>query len=559
MKIVLLAINAKFIHTSLSVRLLNGYGKQKGIESSVLEYTINNHLEEIFHGVYQEKPDLLGISCYIWNIELVEKLCNVIKKVLPNIKIFLGGPEVTYRPDEVLEKINADFVISGQGEEAFVSLVEAFRTGDFSKCPSLTYYVDDKIVSNPLGKPVDMAGLPFPYNDFSETENRICYYEAQRGCPFNCQYCLSSVEKGVHFAPIEKVKKELQIFLNNKVRQVKFVDRTFNCNINFATEIVEFLIENDNGITNFHFEAAAELLTEDFMNLLAKARKGLFQLEIGIQTTNDNTLSAIKRKNDFERIKYCVEKIKVQKNVHLHLDLIAGLPKEDLQSFKNSFNMVHSLFPHQLQLGFLKILRGAGMEEMCDEYGIVYSPYTPYEVLKTNVLSFDDVLYLKAVEEMVEIFYNSNRFRNICGLLLESYGDDYFTFYAELANFRGNYSDVFLKNKNNTYIFLIDFAVKKGYNKIKAVALAKLDFILRERPRSTPSWAVQCLNMISKNQANSLLSDYADKMQLENLNDITSQTHIECFGENTLVNNQVTYLIDYSNKDLWGNGNIIEL
>ncbi len=563
MKIVLLAINAKYIHTSLSVRELRGYAKNHGVECEIAEYTINNHLEEIFRGIYEKRPDLLGISCYIWNIELVEKLCNLMKKVLPDTRIFLGGPEVSYRPDEVLRKINADFVISGQGENAMLSLVNVLENGgeDFSKCPSLTYMAGEEIVVNPIGEPVDMSQIAFGYDDFSEVENKICYYEAQRGCPFKCQYCISSVERGVHFAPIEKVRSELGVFLAHKVRQVKFVDRTFNCNEKFAAEIVRFLIENDNGVTNFHFEVAAELLTDGFMELLQSARKGLFQLEIGVQSTNEHTLEAIQRKNDFEYLKYCVGRLKSSENIHLHLDLIAGLPGEDLASFKNSFNMVHSLFPHQLQLGFLKILRGAGMEKMCDEYEILYSPYPPYEVISTSVLTFDEVLYLKDVEDMCEIFYNSNRFSNMIKLLLEGYRGDYFAFYADLAEFfKSDFDELFLKNKNNAYVFLIAFAVKNGIGKKLAIATAKLDFILHERPRSNPSWANDCPNLINREQSLQIIAQHFGLSDDKNkLKELSGRVHVEKFGCDTLFEGEKIFLIEYSDRDLLGNGFVFDV
>ena len=564
MKILLTAINAKYIHTNPAVRMLCRYAGQKGIKAEFTEYTINNYVDEIVNGIYEIKPDFLGFSCYIWNIEMVEKICTLMKKLLPQVKIMLGGPEVSYNSEEVIRKIPCDFIIRGAGEKAFVQLVKSLESEDFSKVSALTYMENGEVKSNPVTEIVEMDEVPFPYESFEGMENKICYYEASRGCPFNCQYCLSSIDKCVRIASFEKVRAELQIFLDAKVRQVKFVDRTFNCRNSHAVEIVKFLKANDNGVTNFHFEVAPELLTDEFMNLLSTARAGLFQLEIGVQSTNEDTLKAVKRHNDFNYIAKCVERIKKPENCHCHLDLIAGLPLEDLKSFQRSFNMVHSLFPHQLQLGFLKILHGAGMEKMCGEYGIEYSPYPPYEVLKTNALSFDDVLYLKGVENMVEIYYNSNRFVNTLNFLLEYYKGDYFTFYAQLGQAAKKLpAQNTLNNKNFQYEFLIAFAKEKGFDDLKTEMLCKLDFILRERPRSSPLWAKRCPNGFDKNDIHRLL--IAENKILPLLNEscspkeIQGDIHVERFPQPPFNDGKCDFIFDYRKRDLYSNAKIIYL
>ena len=400
MKILLVGINAKFIHSCLAVYYLKEYAKAYyDLDCEIAEFTINHREELILSEIFRKKPDIIAFSSYIWNFELVKNLVKNLKKLLPEIKIILGGPEVSFDGEDVLKETGADFVICGEGEEAFAKLCMAISEGEDVK----------RVVV--AENPVDMDKLPFVYKDFENFDNRILYYEAQRGCPFNCQYCLSSVNKGVRFKSLDKVKAELSVFLQNKVRQVKFVDRTFNANKNFALSIWKFLHENDNGVTNFHFEMAADLITDEMIEFLKDVRPGLFQFEIGVQSTNEKTLFAIDRKSSFDMIKEKVLKLQKSGNIHLHLDLIAGLPFEDYKSFKKSFNDVYSLTPEQFQLGFLKLLKGSGLKRDAEKYGIVARENAPYEVLFTDVLSADDVLKLKGIEELVEIYYNSLRFK----------------------------------------------------------------------------------------------------------------------------------------------------
>lgn len=572
MKILLCGINAKYIHTNLAIRQIKGYAeKRTGLEIGLIEFTINNYLNEIVDGIYIEKADIVAISCYLWNIEIVKKLVVILKKLLPEIIVILGGPEVTYRPHEIMTEIPCDFVISSEGEVTFVSLLEEIlrKNNNIKDVFGISYRDGKEIISNKAREPMNMADLPFPYDNFKEIENKICYYEASRGCPFACEYCLSSVERGVRFAPIEKVCKELKIFLDNMVTQVKFVDRTFNCNKLFAMEIISFIIKNDNFLTNFHFEVAAELLNDDIIGLLSKARKGLFQLEIGVQTTNDDTLSAISRRSNFTFLCDCVEKLKKPMNMHLHLDLIAGLPLENFESFKKSFNDVHSLLPHQLQLGFLKILKGSGMEGLCDKYEIDYSPFPPYEILKTNCLSYDEVLSLKSVEEIVEIFYNTNRFCNSITYLAKFY-PSFFDLYNAISVYKSEKGvGSLVHNKQFSYAFLIDFANDKIEKcNIEVFSwIVKLDYLLHEKPRSLPEWSKKCDNLIDKdsvynfivkeNRAKSLVIEYEDC----DVKQVSKLVHIEKFPFNPFTFEEVnsTFLFNYRSRDLWGNAKAIPI
>ncbi len=569
MNILLCGINAKYIHTNLAIRQIKGYVEENSnYLINVVEYTINNYINDILKSLYEHKPDILGFSCYIWNIEMVKKLVVLIKKVSPKIIIVLGGPEVSYNSEALFSDIPCDYLISGEGEQTFCELLDAINNKqDFENVGGLTFMYNGKIVSTPKDSAIDMSMLPFPYKNFGGTENKICYYEASRGCPFGCKYCLSSIEKGVRFAPIEKVKKELKIFLDNKVQQVKFVDRTFNCNKKFALEIIRFLIENDNGCTNFHFEVEASLLDKETLGLLSTARCGLFQLEIGVQSTNEQTLKAIDRKNDMAWIEYCVRELQKKQNIHLHLDLIAGLPLEDFDSFKKSFNDVYRFDPNQLQLGFLKILKGSSMEKLCSQYNIKYSPYPPYEVLSTDSLTYDEVLKLKGIEEMVELYYNSNRFYLSTGYIKQFFNDP-FDFYYHLSEFKKQKGMSTLShNKNDAYTFLIDFCESILNNKeIQNIKVKlKFDFLSHERPRSNPDWAEK--NMLDNNKlydlvvkkkaVSELLPDYSDIDPKQLLKLI----HIERFPIDpfSLDNEPATYIFNYNRRKFRGEATIIPL
>ena len=423
MKVLLAAINAKYIHSNLGIYSLKTYGekmlKEWGLaeqaEISLAEYTINHQMEQILQDIYKRKPDVIGFSCYIWNISYVKMILADIKKVLPDVKIWAGGPEVSYHGEAFLKEEPAvDLVMMGEGEITFAHFLKALLEGeDLKQVPGLMVRNADGTFTNTGFRQVmDMSQIPFPYAfmDMKELEHRIIYYESSRGCPFSCAYCLSSIDKKLRFRSLDLVLPELEWFLQAKVPQVKFVDRTFNCKKSHAMAIWQYIRDHDNGVTNFHFEIAADLLDKDELDLLSTMRPGLVQLEIGVQSTNEKTLEAIRRKTDIEEIREITETINSWHNIHQHLDLIAGLPWEDLESFKKSFNDVYEMEPEQLQLGFLKVLKGSYMEELIPTCDLLYSAAPPYEVLCTKWLSYGDVLELKDIEEMTEVHYNSRQF-----------------------------------------------------------------------------------------------------------------------------------------------------
>ena len=423
MKVLLAAINAKYIHSNLGIYSLKTYGekmlKEWGLaeqaEISLAEYTINHQMEQILQDIYKRKPDVIGFSCYIWNISYVKMILADIKKVLPDVKIWAGGPEVSYHGEAFLKEEPAvDLVMMGEGEITFAHFLKALLEGeDLKQVPGLMVRnADGTFTDTGFRQVMDMSQIPFPYAfmDMKELEHRIIYYESSRGCPFSCAYCLSSIDKKLRFRSLDLVLPELEWFLQAKVPQVKFVDRTFNCKKSHAMAIWQYIRDHDNGVTNFHFEIAADLLDKDELDLLSTMRPGLVQLEIGVQSTNEKTLETIRRKTDIEEIRQITATINSWHNIHQHLDLIAGLPWEDLESFKKSFNDVYEMEPEQLQLGFLKVLKGSYMEELIPDCDLLYSAAPPYEVLCTKWLSYGDVLELKDIEEMTEVHYNSRQF-----------------------------------------------------------------------------------------------------------------------------------------------------
>ncbi len=423
MKVLLAAINAKYIHSNLGIYSLKTYGEKmlkewglaEQVEIYLAEYTINHQMEQILQDIYKRKPDVIGFSCYIWNISYVKMILADIKKVLPDVKIWAGGPEVSYHAEAFLKEEPAvDLVMMGEGEITFAHFLKALlEEEDLKQVPGLILRNDDGTFTDTGFRQVmDMSQIPFPYAfmDMKELEHRIIYYESSRGCPFSCAYCLSSIDKRLRFRSLDLVLPELEWFLQAKVPQVKFVDRTFNCKKSHAMAIWQYIHDHDNGITNFHFEIAADLLDKDELDLLSTMRPGLVQLEIGVQSTNEKTLETIRRKTDIEEIRQITATINSWHNIHQHLDLIVGLPWEDLKRFKQSFNDVYEMEPEQLQLGFLKILKGSYMEELIPECDLLYSAAPPYEVLRTKWISYGDVLELKDIEEMTEVHYNSRQF-----------------------------------------------------------------------------------------------------------------------------------------------------
>jgi radical SAM superfamily enzyme YgiQ (UPF0313 family) len=551
MKFLLAAVNAKYIHSNLGVYSLKKYAdeKRKGQAADVSgadweieigEYTINHQMDDILQDIYEKDPDAVGFSCYIWNILYVQELIRDLKKVLPRTEIWLGGPEVSYRAEEFLRKEpSVRGVMAGEGEETFFRLLgaadrqEESETGDggdfirqaacqnisrsvwpdesLEQIPGLIFRREDgsgvcgcheteEIVKNLPAPLMDLDDIPFVYSDLKGMENRIIYYESSRGCPFSCSYCLSSIDKTVRFRSLELVKQELAFFLEHRVPQVKFVDRTFNCKKSHSMEIWRFIRDHDNGITNFHFEISADLLSEEELFLLSEMRPGLVQLEIGVQTTNPDTIREIRRRMDLKKLESNVKQINGFRNIHQHLDLIAGLPWEGYESFKRSFNQVYAMEPEQLQLGFLKVLSGSYMEERAQDYGLLFRETPPYEVLSTRWLSYGELIRLKGVEEMVEVYYNSGQFRNTVKELQTEFSSAFDMYEALWGYYRERGLSGVSHSRNARYEILFAFIEKTLGRDIQTEVqadpdrlelyrdLLTEDLYLRENAKSRPSF-----------------------------------------------------------------------
>ena len=497
MKILLAACNAKYIHSNLAVYNLKSCSGEYSSRVVVKEYTINQIRDDILKDIYLEQPDVICFSCYIWNISFVRELVPDLKKILPQVELWAGGPEVSYDAVEFLKKNPAFFgVMVGEGEETFHELAGYYierKPETLSGIRGVAFRDENKgrdIVHTGWRELMDLSKVPFAYSNLTEFKNRIIYYESSRGCPFSCSYCLSSIDKKLRFRDIELVKRELQFFIDNKVPQVKFVDRTFNCKHDHAMEIWRYITEHDNGITNFHFEISADLLRAEELALMKTMRPGLIQLEIGVQSTNPQTIKAIRRTMDFEKLKRIVEQIHSFGNIHQHLDLIAGLPYEGYDSFHKSFCDVYALRPEQFQLGFLKVLKGSHMMEMTGEYQILYKDREPYEVLSTAWLTYGEILRLKMVESMVEVYYNSGQFKNTL-VFLEKYFDDPFRMYEALGRFyeKKGYSEI-SHSRMRRYEILMEFAGEQKEIPPEALSdVMLLDLYLRENLKSRPSFA----------------------------------------------------------------------
>lgn len=493
MKILLTAINAKYIHSNPALYSLRAYaGEMEGREIQIAEYTINHRREDILADLYRHKPDMIAISCYIWNWSMVSLLLPEIPKIMPGVPVWLGGPEVSYDAEAILEKFPmVTGIMVGEGEETFKELIEGAKP--LNEIRGIVYRRDDSIVRTGERELTDISKLPFLYYGLEQFENRIIYYESSRGCPYRCSYCLSSIDKKVRLRELAIVKRELQFFLDHRVKQVKFVDRTFNCNHEHAMGIWQYLLEHDNGVTNFHFEIEADIISEEELELLSRMRPGLMQMEIGVQTVNPDTLREIRRTTNIDRLKHVVERIRQGHNIHVHLDLIAGLPYEDYDSFRHSFNAVYAMRPEQLQLGFLKVLKGAYMHEMTDSYEIQYLDTPPYEVLSTGWLPYDKVLLLKEVEEMVETYYNSNQFIYTIGLL-EQVFPDAFSLYLSLAEFYRQ-KEYFTQTPARSYRYQVLFEFGMTTSLMEKEELLRevltYDLYLRENAKSRPAFAPQ--------------------------------------------------------------------
>ena len=536
MKILLVACNAKYIHSNLAVYDLQAYASDYADHIVLKEYTINQQKDDIMRDIYLEHPDVVCVSCYIWNLSFVKELMADLIKILPGADFWAGGPEVSYDAEKFLTE-NSEFkgVMVGEGEETFKELAGYYvekNPQDLKDMTGICYRDGDQIIHNGWRQIMDLSSIPFIYKDLSEFKNRIIYYESSRGCPFSCSYCLSSIDKKLRFRDTETVKKELQFFIDNKVPQVKFVDRTFNCKHDHAMAIWKYINEHDNGVTNFHFEISADLLREEELQEMSTMRPGLIQLEIGVQSTNPDTIKAIHRTMDFEKLKGIVDRIHSFGNIHQHLDLIAGLPYEDYDSFRHSFNDVYALKPQQLQLGFLKVLKGSHMMEMCREYGIVYKTQEPYEVLSTKWLDYDHVLKLKTVENMVEVYYNSGQFQNTLEYL-ENFFQDAFSIYERLGSFymEKGYGDV-SHTRMRRYEILLEFledVPEISMDQVKDQMV--YDLYLRENLKSRPGFARD------QKPFERQIWDFRKREK------VAKNAHVEVFADGTVL------LFDYADRD----------
>ena len=535
MKILLAACNAKYIHSNLAVYDLKAYSSDYDEHVILREYTINQPKDEILKDIYSSGADVVCFSCYIWNISFVRELIRDLVKILPKTAFWAGGPEVSYDAEKFLTEMpEMTGVMVGEGEKTFHDLLEFYIDGKDSleEISGIAYRTGDKIIHNGWRELMDLSAIPFVYEHLEKFENRIIYYESSRGCPFSCSYCLSSIDKKLRFRDLELVKKELQFFLDHRVPQVKFVDRTFNCKHEHAMTIWKYILEHDNGVTNFHFEISADLLREEEMELMSQMRPGLIQLEIGVQSTNPETIRAIHRHMDLKKLEHCVNRVHSFRNIHQHLDLIAGLPYEDYDTFHQSFNDVYQMKPDQLQLGFLKVLKGSLMQKEAEVYGIVYKEKEPYEVLSTNWLTYGEVLKLKMVESMVEVYYNSGQFWHTLEYLVP-FEKDAFTFYEKLGSFyeKKGYSEI-SHSRMRRYEILLEYLQEETDVPTEVAAQKMLyDLYLREKLKKRPVFAPD------QKQYETAAWNYRKN------NQVSKTAHIEVFENGTVI------LFDYEKRD----------
>jgi len=548
MKVLLIGINAKYIHSNPAIYSLKAYAdkyyplRPDNCVLEIAEYTINQSSSAILADIYQKRPQVAAFSCYIWNWNLIQELLAELPKLLSETQLWLGGPEVSFDAEKIMQTFpQLTGIMVGEGEETFLELLHYYweQTIPLSTVKGIVYkngFTGERTLT-------DIDKLPFLYcpnsstnttNIFAPFKNRILYYESQRGCPFQCAYCLSAIDKTVRLRDLNTVKSELQSFLDYQVPQVKFIDRTFNCNQVHALFIWQYLLENDNGITNFHFEIAADLLTAKQIELLRNMRPGLIQLEIGVQSTNKITLEAINRHTNLETLRQNVAQIHSFQNIHQHLDLIAGLPYEDYDSFIHSFNEVYAMAPDQLQLGFLKVLKGSPIEQRAEEYGLVYQSKPPYEVLYTKWLCYEELLKLKGIAELVEIYYNSNQFSYTLSVLQDEFASPFHLFAALTDYYHTNGYFISTPSRNYRYQILLEFACSVAADKRDLyIELLTFDLYLRENLKSRPNFSPE--NKTDRQQLNKF---YAQEEQTPNYlqgycgytsAQLLRMTHIECF------------------------------
>ena len=556
MKVLLAAVNAKYIHSNLAVYSLRAYALQRcdGIcprEIEIAEYTINQPPDEILMDIYGHQPDILCLSCYLWNIISVENLVREIPKILPGIRIWLGGPEVSYNAREMLDKYpEITGIIRGEGEETFADLMDIYhrqpdKKENFSAVKGITYWDEEgKVVETPPQDVMDLSRIPFVYEHIEDFRNRIIYYESSRGCPFSCSYCLSSIDKCLRFRDLRLVEKEVKFFIDHGVPQVKFVDRTFNCRHDHAMAVWTYIKKYDRGITNFHFEVAADLLNDEEIELIRSMRPGLIQLEIGVQSANERTIREIQRTMKLDQVRDRVARIKEMKNVHQHLDLIAGLPYEGYDSFARSFDIVYDMEPEQLQLGFLKVLKGALMHDKAEEYQLLYQDRPPYEVLSTKWLSYGELIRLKQIEEMVEVYYNSGQFRNTIKHLRKEFSSPFAMYEALAAYYRENGLFGRQYSRIARYEILHHF-IEVGKQQ-EYLEWLTLDLYLRDNVKNRPPFLGE--NKVTKEEASAFYrAEASERRYLKGYEgydgrQMRKMTHLERIGGKLI-------LFDYQRRD----------
>ncbi len=501
----------------------------------IAEYTINNYSDDILADIYKKAPDIIAMSCYVWNINLIKTLLPELKKVLPKADIWLGGPEVSYYPEMIMNEYpEVKGVMKGEGENTFAELANLYVKEDdnlkaskkLSQVRGLILRKDDgSLEYTGVREESDFKDYKFLYEDLADFDNRIIYYESSRGCPFHCAYCLSAADNKLRFKDIDKVFEELQFFLDNKVKQVKFIDRTFNSSSKHAMAVWQYILDNDNGITNFHFEVEADILSADELNLLAKMRPGLVQLEAGVQSTNKRSLEAINRHADIDKIAKNVKIIKDFGNIHIHLDLIAGLPFEDFESFKKSFDDVYKMGADNLQLGFLKLLKGTPIYEKTDEYEILYKKNANYEVLSTKWLKYKDILRLKDVEKVLEIYYNSGQFKNSISYL-EGFFDSPFEIYSKLSDYYEKQGQFLKHSRIQNYEIIRAFVRDNNICDGEIFdELLTLDLYLRENMKKRPDFAKEMIVQKGKNVHVEIFGRDIIKLVKEGIDDKTATAY----------------------------------
>ena len=573
MKVLLTALNSKYIHTNLAVRYLHEFAAERGYQSEIAEYTINQHLPDILDELFRQQPNVLLLSCYIWNIEMMLDLADEYRRICPEVTILAGGPEVSYNSEQILQQNPAlDGVFCGEGEEPFLEYMQALHgKRDLHEVHSLVWRDrDGNIVRNPSAPPLEMAQLPFPYPDLDAVSGKILYFESIRGCPFRCSYCLSSVAGKVRYLPLPLVFERLQRFLDAKVHQVKFVDRTFNCSKEHTMAIWKYLAEHDNGVTNFHFELTAHLIDQEMIDFLSTVRRGLFQFEIGVQSTNPDTIREIRRTTDTERLLDICRTLDKPKNIHLHLDLIAGLPFEDFQSFGRSFDTVMQIRPQQMQMGFLKVLKGSYMAQAADSYGLVYSHKAPFQVIRTNWISYAELMRLKDMESVVEDYYNSGLFSNQISWMLDQEASC-FSFFLDFGEYRVQHGlRLIPQNLEDRCATLRDYYFARHPERADQLPLLHdlclYDLCLHSKPKKLPDWVSVEQNLPFRDAIRDFYRDEQTAARFFPASDADSkqlarQSHLQIFSfdPRTLEQKPTALLFDYHQRDLLGAASVTDV